>query len=265
LVVFHWVGGGDSSGLSAANHGLSGPGKGQCAAGSGSVGAVGVCAERESVCCDALGLDPLQPPLARCPVMQNVAEKLGLKTDARSNFQADYGQFATNLEGVFAAGDCRRGQSLVVWAIAEGRGAAANIDAYVMRGEEVDMAPQERELVEVAARAVAAVDAAERSAATNGSATNGSATNGSATNGSATKGRAFPEGVEQARVEAVDYSQPTPPYLPLTLTQPVIPLYHQACLMVEGEDDTEHIEACVEKSVEAAALGDGTPVSEQSY
>ncbi|CAI7896051.1 unnamed protein product [Closterium sp. NIES-54] len=135
---------------------------------------------------------------------QNVAEKLGLKTDARSNFQADYGQFATNLEGVFAAGDCRRGQSLVVWAIAEGRGAAANIDAYVMRGEEVDMAPQERELVEVAARAVAAVDAAERSAATNGSATNGSATNGSATNGSATKGRAFPEGVEQARVEAVD-------------------------------------------------------------
>ncbi|CAI7780724.1 unnamed protein product, partial [Closterium sp. NIES-53] len=240
LVVFHWVGGGDSSGLSAANHGLSGPGKGQCAA--GSVGAVGVCAERESVCCDALGLDPLQPPLARCPVMQNVAEKLGLKTDARSNFQADYGQFATNLEGVFAAGDCRRGQSLVVWAIAEGRGAAANIDAYVMRGEEVDMAPQERELVEVAARAVAAVDAAERSAATNGSATNGSATNGSATNGSATKGRAFPEGVEQARVEAVD-----------------------ACLMVEGEDDTEHIEACVEKSVEAAALGDGTPVSEQSY
>ncbi|CAI5493255.1 unnamed protein product [Closterium sp. Naga37s-1] len=135
---------------------------------------------------------------------QNVAEKLGLKTDARSNFQADYGQFATNLEGVFAAGDCRRGQSLVVWAIAEGRGAAANIDAYVMRGEEVDMAPQERELVEVAARTVAAVDAAERSAATNGSATNGSATNGSATNGSATKGRAFPEGVEQARVEAVD-------------------------------------------------------------
>ncbi|CAI5947281.1 unnamed protein product [Closterium sp. NIES-64] len=173
---------------------------------------------------------------------QNVAEKLGLKTDARSNFQADYGQFATNLEGVFAAGDCRRGQSLVVWAIAEGRGAAANIDAYVMRGEEVDMAPEERELVEVAARAVVAVDAAERSAATNGSATNGSATNGSATNGSATKGRAFPEGVEQARVEAVD-----------------------ACLMVEGEDDTEHIEACVEKSVEAAALGDGTPVSEQSY
>ncbi|CAI5466439.1 unnamed protein product [Closterium sp. Yama58-4] len=172
---------------------------------------------------------------------QNVAEKLGLKTDARSNFQADYGQFATNLEGVFAAGDCRRGQSLVVWAIAEGRGAAANIDAYVMRNEPVDMAAEERELVEVAARTVAAVDAAERSAA-NGSATNGSATNGSATNGSATKGRAFPEGVEQARVEAVD-----------------------ACLMVEGEDDTEHIEACVEKSVEAAALGDGTPVSEQSY
>ncbi|CAI5486156.1 unnamed protein product [Closterium sp. Naga37s-1] len=114
------------------------------------------------------------PSHPHLPWLQNVAEKLGLKTDARSNFQVDYGQFATNLEGVFAAGDCRRGQSLVVWAIAEGRGAAANIDAYVMRNEE-------------------------------------------------------------------------------------------ACLMVEGGDDAEHIEACVEKSVEAAALGDGTPVSEQSF
>eukprot|EP00850_Spirogloea_muscicola_P006153 SM000029S10448 [mRNA] locus=s29:251852:264982:+ [translate_table: standard] len=66
---------------------------------------------------------------------QNVAEKLGLEKDARSNFKADYGKFATNLEGVFAAGDCRRGQSLVVWAIAEGRGAAAEIDKYMMKDE----------------------------------------------------------------------------------------------------------------------------------
>lgn len=39
-----------------------------------------------------------------------MAEKLGLETDPRSNFKADYGKFKTNVEGVFAAGDCRRGQ-----------------------------------------------------------------------------------------------------------------------------------------------------------
>ncbi|MDB4331885.1 glutamate synthase, partial [bacterium] len=42
-----------------------------------------------------------------------------------------HGRFATNLEGVFAAGDCRRGQSLVVWAINEGRGAARAIDLFL--------------------------------------------------------------------------------------------------------------------------------------
>lgn len=62
---------------------------------------------------------------------QYIAESLGLATDARSNFQAEHGRFATNLEGVFAAGDCRRGQSLVVWAINEGRGAARAIDIYL--------------------------------------------------------------------------------------------------------------------------------------
>jgi glutamate synthase (NADPH/NADH) small chain len=62
---------------------------------------------------------------------QYIAESLGLATDARSNFQAEHGRFATNLEGVFAAGDCRRGQSLVVWAINEGRGAARSIDTYL--------------------------------------------------------------------------------------------------------------------------------------
>ena len=45
---------------------------------------------------------------------------------------ADYGSYATNLEGVFAAGDMRRGQSLVVWAIHEGRGAARECDRYLM-------------------------------------------------------------------------------------------------------------------------------------
>ncbi|MEY2979442.1 MAG: glutamate synthase subunit beta [Prochlorotrichaceae cyanobacterium] len=56
----------------------------------------------------------------------------GLTTDPRSNIQASYGEFSTNLPGVFAAGDCRRGQSLVVWAINEGRGAARACDRYLM-------------------------------------------------------------------------------------------------------------------------------------
>jgi glutamate synthase (NADPH/NADH) small chain len=62
---------------------------------------------------------------------QYLAEALGLEVDPRSNFQAIHGKFATNVDGVFAAGDCRRGQSLVVWAINEGRGAARAIDLYL--------------------------------------------------------------------------------------------------------------------------------------
>lgn len=61
-----------------------------------------------------------------------LVEKLGMKTDQRSNFKADYGRFATSIDGVFAAGDCRRGQSLVVWAINEGRAAARECDKYLM-------------------------------------------------------------------------------------------------------------------------------------
>ncbi|MEW5317427.1 MAG: hypothetical protein WDW38_008723 [Sanguina aurantia] len=57
--------------------------------------------------------------------------QLNISTDARSNFAADFGSFATSVPGVFAAGDCRRGQSLVVWAIREGRDAAAAIDTYL--------------------------------------------------------------------------------------------------------------------------------------
>jgi len=67
---------------------------------------------------------------------KTVGEMLGLKMQKpRGNwetFQAEHGDFATNVEGVFAAGDCRRGQSLVVWAINEGRGAARAIDAFLM-------------------------------------------------------------------------------------------------------------------------------------
>ena len=63
---------------------------------------------------------------------ETIVEKLGMETDARSNFKADYGTYATSIDGVFAAGDCRRGQSLVVWAINEGRGAAKAVDNYLM-------------------------------------------------------------------------------------------------------------------------------------
>ena len=69
---------------------------------------------------------------------QILAEQLGLETDPRSNFKAEYGRYATNLDKVFAAGDCRRGQSLVVWAIAEGRGAARAIDQYLMGFSELE-------------------------------------------------------------------------------------------------------------------------------
>lgn len=54
----------------------------------------------------------------------SIINKLGLDVDQRNNIHADYGDYRTNVEGVFAAGDCRRGQSLVVWAINEGRGVA---------------------------------------------------------------------------------------------------------------------------------------------
>lgn len=63
---------------------------------------------------------------------QKLAEQYSIETDARSNFQATEGDYRTNTPGVFAAGDCRRGQSLVVWAIAEGRQAARECDRYLM-------------------------------------------------------------------------------------------------------------------------------------
>jgi glutamate synthase (NADPH) small chain len=55
-----------------------------------------------------------------------------MQLDPRSNYQATHGEFTTSIPGVFAAGDCRRGQSLVVWAINEGRGAARAIDLHLM-------------------------------------------------------------------------------------------------------------------------------------
>ncbi|MCM3702714.1 glutamate synthase subunit beta [Paenibacillus macerans] len=61
-----------------------------------------------------------------------IADELGLEKDRRTNVKAKYGQFKTNADKVFAAGDMRRGQSLVVWAINEGRAAAREVDKYLM-------------------------------------------------------------------------------------------------------------------------------------
>jgi glutamate synthase (NADPH/NADH) small chain len=61
-----------------------------------------------------------------------ILKELGVELDPRTNIKADYGKFRTGLAKVFAAGDARRGQSLVVWAINEGRGAAREIDRFLM-------------------------------------------------------------------------------------------------------------------------------------
>ncbi|MCE9588917.1 MAG: glutamate synthase subunit beta [Planctomycetes bacterium] len=61
-----------------------------------------------------------------------LVKELGVAADERSTYKAEYGRFATSIPGVFAAGDCRRGQSLVVWAINEGRAAARECDRFLM-------------------------------------------------------------------------------------------------------------------------------------
>jgi len=63
---------------------------------------------------------------------QPLLDALGIERDARSNAKAEFEKYSTNIKGVFASGDCRRGQSLVVWAFNEGRGAARECDRYLM-------------------------------------------------------------------------------------------------------------------------------------
>jgi glutamate synthase (NADPH/NADH) small chain len=65
------------------------------------------------------------------PVRSGLIEGLGVELDGRGNVRADTRGFATSEPGVFAAGDCRRGQSLVVWAQWEGREAARAVDVYL--------------------------------------------------------------------------------------------------------------------------------------
>ena len=67
------------------------------------------------------------------PETGGVVEQLGVELDERSNIKRDKA-FMTSVPGVFVAGDAGRGQSLIVWAIAEGRSAAAGVDAYLMNG-----------------------------------------------------------------------------------------------------------------------------------
>jgi glutamate synthase (NADPH/NADH) small chain len=69
------------------------------------------------------------------PVRSGMIEQLGLALDNRGNVAAN-ADYMTSVDGIFAAGDMRRGQSLVVWAIAEGRKAAAAIDSYLTANAE---------------------------------------------------------------------------------------------------------------------------------
>jgi glutamate synthase (NADPH) small chain len=65
------------------------------------------------------------------PAKPGIVEQLGVKLDARGNIEANERDYHTSVSGVFTAGDARRGQSLVVWAIAEGRKAAESVDRWL--------------------------------------------------------------------------------------------------------------------------------------
>jgi glutamate synthase (NADPH/NADH) small chain len=67
------------------------------------------------------------------PVKAGAVEQLGVKLDARTNIAATDQDYQTSVDGVFVAGDARRGQSLVVWAIAEGRKAAESVNRYLSK------------------------------------------------------------------------------------------------------------------------------------
>ena len=66
------------------------------------------------------------------PVHEGMLKELGVELDARGNVQADTEQYQTSIDKVFSAGDMRRGQSLVVWAISEGRQCARAVDEFLM-------------------------------------------------------------------------------------------------------------------------------------
>ncbi len=68
-----------------------------------------------------------------------IAEQLGLEMDNRTNIKASASNHKSNVPGVFVAGDQRRGQSLIVWAISEGRQAAHHVDAYLMGSSDLPL------------------------------------------------------------------------------------------------------------------------------
>jgi glutamate synthase (NADPH/NADH) small chain len=71
------------------------------------------------------------------PAQPGLLQQLGVETDARSNVKADTEKYQTSVAKVFAAGDMRRGQSLIVWAIREGRQCARAIDEFLMGSSEL--------------------------------------------------------------------------------------------------------------------------------
>ncbi len=68
---------------------------------------------------------------------QTLVENLGLETDGQTNVKSEFDRYTTGVDGVYVAGDMRRGASLIVWAIAEGRGGAREIDRYLMGSTEL--------------------------------------------------------------------------------------------------------------------------------
>jgi glutamate synthase (NADPH/NADH) small chain len=71
------------------------------------------------------------------PVPGGLLEQLGVERDPRSNVRANVNDYRTSASKVFAAGDMRRGQSLVVWAIREGRQCARAVDEFLMGSSEL--------------------------------------------------------------------------------------------------------------------------------
>ena len=81
------------------------------------------------------------------PQHHGLVDKTGLELDARGNVKAEEGQYQTSVHKVFAAGDMRRGQSLVVWAISEGREAARKADEFLMGRSNLPSKDRVREYV----------------------------------------------------------------------------------------------------------------------
>jgi len=71
------------------------------------------------------------------PVHEGLLQELGVELDGRGQIKANEKQYSTSVDKVFAAGDGRRGQSLVVWAIREGRQAARAVDEFLMGASEL--------------------------------------------------------------------------------------------------------------------------------